>query len=83
MKQLINEDNPGQIDDSHDESINVPWYLINSEQMICKFWDLLVTFFITYQLIVVPFVLVYPQVYQSMQTNHDGSFSYGNPDGDE
>ena len=67
MKQLINDEFPEESDEaySHDEShnINIPWYLLNTEKNICKFWDLFITFFITYELIVVPFVLVYPDVY--------------------
>lgn len=67
MKQLINEEFPEENDEGYslDESnnINVPWYLLDTDKNICKFWDLLITFFITYELIVVPFVLVYPDVY--------------------
>ncbi len=84
MKQLINDKIPEENDDafSNDEShVQVPWYLLNTEKNICKFWDLLITFLITYELIVVPFVLVFPDVYQSIQKNYDGSYSYGNPDG--
>lgn len=70
MKQLINDKIPDENDEafSNDEShlAHVSWYLLNTEKNICKFWDLLITILITYELIVVPFVLVYPDVYQSI-----------------
>ena len=70
MKQLINDKIPDENDEafSNDEShlVYVPWYLLNTEKNICKFWDLLITILITYELIVVPFVLVYPDAYQSI-----------------
>ena len=51
MKQLINEEFPEENDEGYslDESnnINVPWYLLDTDKNICKFWDLLITFFIT------------------------------------
>lgn len=66
MKQLINDDHPenteGHLLDESDQIIS-PWYLIDSDKSFCKFWDLLITFLILYELIVVPFVLVFPEKY--------------------
>jgi len=67
MKELMTDEFPEemneanlQIEDNHNNS---PWYLIDSDKSFCKFWDFFITILILYELIVVPFVLVFPDLY--------------------
>lgn len=39
------------------------WYLIDSERTFCKIWDFIITILIIYNLIMTPFILVFPTVY--------------------
>ena len=50
--------------EQEDDNIKkIPWYMIDSEKNFCKIWDLFITMVILYELIVVPFILVYPHFY--------------------
>ena len=73
------EDNDEQKEVEDDKVNKIPWYMIDSQKNICRFWDLFITLIILYELIVVPFILVYPHFYQSMVKTQDGTYVYGNP----
>lgn len=47
------------------------WYLIDSERTFCKIWDFIITLLIIYNLIMTPFVLVFPQVYTTCDNPDD------------
>ena len=85
MKELMTDEFPEEMNEANlqieDHNNNSPWYLIDSDKSFCKFWDFFITILILYELIVVPFVLVFPDLYQSRTSNDDGSFIYGEPNG--
>ena len=64
-------------DDINDESEynrsqpRLPWYLLDTEKNFCKFWEFLVCWITIYNLIMVPFLLTFPEVYQSKE---DGGY---------
>jgi hypothetical protein len=60
----INEDadEENQIIDSVPK---LKWYLIDSERTFCKIWDFIITLLTMYTLFVTPFLLVFPNVYQT------------------
>ena len=66
MKEKILEeigDTDEQKEQEDDNIKKIPWYMIDSEKNFCKIWDLFITMVILYELIVVPFILVYPHFY--------------------
>ena len=64
MKELMSDEFPEEMNEAHmqteDNHNNNPWYLIDTEKSFCKFWDFFITLLILYELIVVPFILVFP-----------------------
>jgi hypothetical protein len=60
-------------DDLHDETYhteidsnsNLKWYMIDKEGNFCKVWNFLITMFIIYELLVVPYILVFRTPYQN------------------
>ena len=56
---------------SHTESQpKLKWYLIDRERTFCKVWNFMITLLIIYNLIVSPYVMVFPTVYEWCET-HD------------
>ena len=59
-------------DDLHDEtyhtemdpSSTLKWYMIDKEGNFCKVWNFVITLFIIYELLVVPYILVFKTPYQ-------------------
>lgn len=51
-----------------DDQPKLKWYLIDSERTFCKIWDFIITMIIIYNLVMVPFILVFPQVYTTCIT---------------
>ena len=64
----INEDadEENQIIDSMPK---LKWYLIDSERTFCKIWDFIITLLTMYTLFITPFLLVFPDVYQTCPPN--------------
>ena len=56
-------DTDEQKEQEDDNIKKIPWYMIDTEKNFCKIWDLFITMVILYELIVVPFILVYPHFY--------------------
>lgn len=82
MKEKILEDveeTDDQKEQGEAKDKKVPWYMIDSEKTVCKFWDLFITLVILYELIVVPFILVYPHFYESMTKTKNETYTYGTP----
>jgi hypothetical protein len=48
---------------SHDKS-KIKWYLIDSEGTFCQVWNFVIAWATIYSLIMVPFILTFPDVYQ-------------------
>lgn len=53
------------------EQKKMPWYMLDAESTFIRFWNFFITLVIIYQLIINPFIQVFPTVY--MQRNSDGS----------
>lgn len=58
INEDVNEDN--QISENKDR---LKWYLIDTERTFCNVWNFWITLLIIYNMIVTPFVLVFPDVY--------------------
>jgi len=61
----INEDanDANLVADSQDK---IKWYLIDTEKSFCKVWNFMISILIIYELFVVPFVLVFPDIYNTI-----------------
>jgi hypothetical protein len=62
----INEDanDANFVTDSQDK---IKWYLIDTEKSFCKVWNFMISILIIYELFVVPFVMVFPDIYNTIQ----------------
>lgn len=54
-----NEDSSAKKDNSRLE-----WYLIDTERNFCKVWNFLICWITIYNLIMTPFLMTFPDVYQ-------------------
>jgi len=67
LKEMMIDEIPEDVNDSNQNNNKdkgeIPWYMINTERTFCKVWDFFITLLIIYDLIVVPFVLIFPEVY--------------------
>jgi len=63
MIDAINEDDDSEVET--DLEPKLAWYLIDSDKTFCKTWDFIVVMFTIYPLFVSPFILVFPEVYQT------------------
>ena len=67
LKELnINEDhsddnNPGQEEKEHEK---IEWYLVDTERIFCHLWNFMICLVTIYNMIVTPFIMTYPQIYQ-------------------
>jgi len=80
-EMMIDDINDDDDDESQvvDNQPKIRWYLIDTEKNPCKVWDFTITLLIIYNLIVSPFIAVFPDVYMDIkETNIDGvkTFSY-------
>ena len=62
----INEDanDANLVADSQDK---IKWYLVDTEKSFCKVWNFMISILIIYELFVVPFVLVFPDIYNTVE----------------
>ena len=56
-------------EDETDEKDQVAWYLIDTEKPLCRVWNAFIIFVTIYNLIMTPFILVFPEVYQVCDLN--------------
>lgn len=66
LKEMMIDDINEDVNEDNQVSENQPklkWYLIDTERTFCKVWNFWITLLIIYNLIVTPFVLVFPTVY--------------------
>ena len=66
-EMMIDDINEDANEDSHvnESSEKLKWYLIDTEKTFCKVWNFIITILIIYSLFMGPFVLVFPEIYQS------------------
>ena len=66
-EMMIDDINEDANEDSHvnESSEKLKWYLIDTEKTFCKVWNFIITIIIIYSLFMGPFVLVFPEIYQS------------------
>ena len=76
---MIDDINDDDDDESQvvDNQPKIRWYLIDTEKNPCKVWDFTITLLIIYNLIVSPFIVVFPDVYMTdYPTNTGGKENY-------
>ena len=68
LKEMMIDDINENADEENQIIDSVPklkWYLIDSERTFCKVWDFIITILTIYTSFVTPFLLVFPEVYQT------------------
>ena len=67
-EMMIDDINDDDDDESQvvDNQPKIRWYLIDTEKNPCKVWDFTITLLIIYNLIVSPFIAVFPDVYMDV-----------------
>ena len=72
-KMMIDDINEEALQETNvqENEIKLKWYLIDSERVFCRVWDFMITLLIFYNLIVSPFVVVFPTVYQWCETHNE------------
>jgi hypothetical protein len=63
MNDDINEEDDDELQTTENQT-KTKWYLIDTERTFCKVWNFIITIVTIYSLIVVPFVLVFHDVYE-------------------
>ena len=67
LKEMMIDDINEEAEDEIQSIENQPklkWYLIDTERTFCKVWNFMITILTIYSLFVVPFVLVFHDVYE-------------------
>ena len=70
-KQLVNDDAFDEEEDLDDNEPVIAWYFINTEGAFCRVWNFILTLTLIYNMIVIPFMLVYPTVFQWCETQEE------------
>ena len=63
LREMMIDDIQDDDDDENqivDNQQKIKWYLIDTERTFCKVWDFLITCLTIYNLLITPFVLVFP-----------------------
>jgi hypothetical protein len=67
LKEMMIDDINEEADEEIQSIENQPklkWYLIDTERTFCKVWNFIITLLTIYSLFVVPYMLVFPDVYE-------------------
>jgi len=67
LKEMMIDDINEEADEEIQSIENQPklkWYLIDTERTFCKVWNFIITLLTIYSLFVVPYMLVFDQVYE-------------------
>ena len=67
LKEMMIDDINEEADEEIQSIENQPklkWYLIDTERTFCKVWNFMITMITIYSLFVVPFILVFSDVYE-------------------
>jgi hypothetical protein len=73
LKEMMIDDTNEDQEEENQEIDQLPklkWYLIDSERTFCKIWDFIITLLVIYNLILTPFILVFPSVYDTCSHEH-------------
>jgi len=77
LKEMMIDDINEEADEEIQSIENQPklkWYLIDTERTFCKVWNFIITLLTIYSLFVVPYMLVFDQVYEPcLYTYADGT----------
>ena len=68
LKEMMIDDIADDIDEHSqliDNKQRIEWYLIDSDRTTCRVWNALITCQIIYTLIMTPFIIVFPDIYQT------------------
>lgn len=87
LKEMMIDDINEEADEEIQSIENQPklkWYLIDTERTFCKVWNFMITMITIYSLFVVPFILVFQQVYEYCPDSATGDKDKkGNPTCDQ
>ena len=74
QKEMMIDDNVDGDEDFLREQAGskMPWYMLDVESTFIKSWNFFITIVIIYELVLNPFVQVFPEVYQVK--NKDGDY---------
>lgn len=70
LKEMMIDDINEEANDANfvaDSQEKIKWYLIDTEKSFCKVWNFMISILIIYELFVVPFVLVFPDIYNTIE----------------
>lgn len=70
LKEMMIDDINEEANDANlvaDSQQKIKWYLIDTEKSFCKVWNFIISILIIYELFVVPFVLVFPEIYNTIE----------------
>jgi hypothetical protein len=68
LKEMMIDDINEEADEEIQSIENQPklkWYLIDTDRTFCKVWNFMITLLTIYSLFVVPFILVFKDVYET------------------
>ena len=68
LKDLnINEENSDDRESGGEEKEHdkIEWYLVDTERTFCRLWNFLICLVTIYNMLVTPFLMTYPDIYQS------------------
>lgn len=71
LKEMMIDDINEEADEEIQSIENQPklkWYLIDTERTFCKVWNFMITMLTIYSLFVVPFTMVFKEVYEYCET---------------
>jgi len=74
LKEMMIDDINEEADEEIQSIENQPklkWYLIDTERTFCKVWNFIITLLTIYSLFVVPYMLVFDQVYEPCTDEND------------
>ena len=67
LKEMMIDENNEEAEEeiqSVESTPKLKWYLIDTNRTFCKLWNFMITILTIYSLVVTPFVLVFPEVYE-------------------
>ena len=67
LKEMMIDENNEEAEEeiqSVESTPKLKWYLIDTNRTFCKLWNFMITILTIYSLVITPFILVFPEVYE-------------------